>query len=93
MEIAMPNKKTTIYKAHMPEVGGYGMEGYGLTSKEALDALKTFYDHQASGLSFEDGPKTFEEAMKYFSGTVTKIELPSAGHEGDLGETEITFDE
>ena len=78
-----------IYHARIPDIFGYGLEAFALTSGGAMKALRK--EHQRWKKMF-DGEYSFPKAFDYFGGHLRRLSDEEAGAEHDVGKgIEVEF--
>jgi predicted RNase H-like HicB family nuclease len=63
-------KHFTIYRAEIPDIYGYGVVGYGLTVKEALQMCKEAFKRLSKAYRAEGDHPKFEDKFEDFGGVV-----------------------
>jgi len=66
------NKMKTFYRAHIPEVFGYGLTCFSETPEDAMKLLEETYIEWCNNRDLE---LNFNERFEYYGGDVRKIEL------------------
>ena len=87
---------SVVYRAVMPGVFGYGLESFSWDKRAAIMLLTAEYYKWRRRAGIAKGQLswwTFKEACQDFAATVTRIQMPDVGAEGQVGDSEEIFNE
>lgn len=74
------NKPARIWVGIIPEIFGYGINAIGRTEAEAMDALRSAYADWK--VARPDSSTDFDSSYERFGGSVTRVEIGKAYHDG-----------
>lgn len=82
--MATITKPITIYVAHLPEVFGYGVIGYGTTPKEAEAACRKEYrkNDAGPGTGWDTHTRTWAATKEYYGFSISVATTGTAHLEG-----------